>query len=297
VFNPAAPSVSLPGFYRYPPTTNRGYDGRHIYDLPAFRYVLPASHPEVTKARWFSGREHEEKIMMRSERRLSPEKSGGFTLIELLVVIAIIAILAALLLPALAKAKKSAQRASCLSNLHQVGFVMAMYANDNQNKFPANGEGWAEMPLVGLPMLENAYVSTNNRTFFRCPADGLLGWNLQFVIDYQPPGVNGTNGLIYPSSYYYYQDFYSGSPKVSDVAYPTQKSIIPCFAYAGAKFWDADADPILPTAHGNGMDLLFVDNHAQFAPFPELAYTDGGEPPTYGYNYDDVGLNHKDLLR
>lgn len=61
---------------------------------------------------------------------------AGFTLVELLVVIAVISILAAMLMPALARARESARRANCASNLRQVGMALEMYANEQEGNFP-----------------------------------------------------------------------------------------------------------------------------------------------------------------
>ncbi len=80
---------------------------------------------------------------------MRPNRSA-FTLVELLVVTGIIALLIGILLPALSKARQTANRAACLSNLHNLGVAMAMYTAQYKGVLPEGQDAQATVTWVGL---------------------------------------------------------------------------------------------------------------------------------------------------
>ena len=74
--------------------------------------------------------------LSKAQRSAPRTRTSGFTLIELLVVVAIIAILIGILLPAIGKARESARRTGCASNLKGISTIMNLYSQDFDTWFP-----------------------------------------------------------------------------------------------------------------------------------------------------------------
>jgi prepilin-type N-terminal cleavage/methylation domain-containing protein/prepilin-type processing-associated H-X9-DG protein len=136
--------------------------------------------------------------MGKNDGRRCPVKSKrGFTLIELLVVIAIIAILAAILFPVFAQARESARKASCLSNLKQLGLAFHMYSQDYDETMPGAAPGNAPakeghwVPGVWVNDSAPCQVETGalfsyckNAQIYQCPSDSFRLRRLSYSMNY-----------------------------------------------------------------------------------------------------------------
>jgi prepilin-type N-terminal cleavage/methylation domain-containing protein len=88
----------------------------------------------------------------------------GVTLVEVLVVILILVVLAGILIPVVSRARATAQRTTCISNLHQIAQAFHMFANHDGGLLPD--------PTVTQVSWETSLLPFTTSKVFQCPADG-----------------------------------------------------------------------------------------------------------------------------
>ncbi|MBU0608973.1 MAG: type II secretion system GspH family protein [Armatimonadetes bacterium] len=190
----------------------------------------------------------------------------GFTLIELLVVIGIIAVLAAILFPVFARARESARRVVCRSNLRQVGQALAMYYQDFDEQLMPLAIGYSDCGSdsfyddAGGPcgrwtnlgrLAAAGYVPRDRLDVLACPDDPYhptADWYARIAEDIRrdPYGPYDT-GCSYA---------YRGP---LDLAATPELAVV-CDAME--HFHRAGWQPF----HGDGFTVLYADGHVKFIP-------------------------------
>ena len=230
----------------------------------------------------------------------------AFTLIELLVVIAIIAILAAILFPVFARARENARRASCSSNMKQIGLGWLQYAQDYDelvvpatiNGCTAAGFSW---PVIMYPYIKSTQIYT-------CPSksDATLGYTYNITASRSnpaacsPPRITGS--LQLPAQTPIFID-------AEGINYPAGNDTVnqaPMFFVNKGTPGSLDAraltNPVNPAAgigfniggnvtisrHFDGANYTFADGHVKWI----KGYFDGtyARPKKDGMDFDGDGV-------
>ena len=193
------------------------------------------------------------------------QSRAGFTLIELLVVIAIIAILAAILFPVFQKVRENARRASCQSNLKQIGLAIIQYNQDFDETMPTNGcGGWANQVQ---PFIKSTGV-------MRCPDDSSTATNISYAMNIWlcwNPGNITLAQFNSPASTL--MVFEASSDPGSGENDGFQDACGGFTLHTGlmgnrtdpTTYSGADATPIMPTGwHTDGSNFLAADGHVKW---------------------------------
>lgn len=107
-----------------------------------------------------------------------PQRHNGFSIVELLVVIGIITILISIVLPSISRAKETAERTQCLSNMKQGVLIAQIYAQENRDRLPFSTNDTTDPTKSHKTWvnLVDAYESAGKLR--RCPGRANVGWQL-----------------------------------------------------------------------------------------------------------------------
>ena len=189
-------------------------------------------------------------------RKCHRHRSRSFTLIELLVVISIIALLAALLLPALKGAKNAAKTAVCANNMRQLGVILTLYRDDNNNYSPPGIRNVTWDDSLPMTNLAPKYI----KQLPRCPKGSgsnkpnynSYGINRYLLQVLTPPGPDWPSNTPYP-----------GDEKMPMFLETQYAQATWSFTHQNQSI-DNQAGGVGPSAHGgqnDSLNFLFLDQH------------------------------------
>jgi prepilin-type N-terminal cleavage/methylation domain-containing protein/prepilin-type processing-associated H-X9-DG protein len=234
-----------------------------------------------------------------------PYRKLAFTLIELLVVIAIIAILAAILFPVFARARENARRASCLSNLKQIGLGIMMYTQDYDEKYPtvfvgtrgSAGDGYTIQTDASMPGKHYRVNDGSYSNYWMTWMDEVFPYvkSLQvFVCPSQPDNYRDYNGnQSYNVPYYGYNKYGNGiaaaqvdQPSITMLGMDMHYYYISSTG-CSSRTLILNTDPRF-TPHLEGSNIMYFDGHSKWLAHNNAAFQSG---TCTGYNSDSIFWN------
>ena len=204
-------------------------------------------------------------------RSFGKRRYGAFTLIELLVVIAIIAILAAILFPVFARARENARRASCSSNLKQIGLGLLQYTQDYDEQLVGGYYGGSD----GYSYKNGAYKwmdaiqpYVKSTQLFTCPSDIEITatgrtYTTKFVPVTDPAFPTGAISTLFGS--YGINGCYSNGPQGQTGYGPAGVSLAAVESPA-TTYWAADSTVNTAAGAGRGKYRFGFDTRPTVTP-------------------------------